>query len=1294
VVAANGAGLVDYYAYDLLGQQIKHWNNYLGAYDVETTDYDIQGRVISQRGFGGDVTTISYAWENVQTNIGGTLITLGGWLQTTWMANGLYSHERTDLFGRVTWKRDLGGYTTDYGYDVAGRMAWSSSNGMQVSFAWFNSGLQASVVSGNSNAGTVNTNWTRDTATYSYNITGSRLTEYLVRETATYTPAYTYWYNQYEPEYVPESYYVSSAVIKNQTATYDALGRMKTWGEAGTATAPASNTTTSYDAAGNIRRTLANFYSLDANGNASAASTKDYWFRYDSLNRVVTNQGKLENGVIVRGAGSYGVSAGQDILYDASGQRAAVISSTLSYYGGYYGYGGTATTTDTRENYYYDAAGRLSSTYVAPDATSTGTIRTSISYDLMGRMSGQTDYEAGVAVYNRTAYYNSKGQLYYDAAWTKKDDNKTYSSTNYYYFTDYNNSQYMLGSVGWMQSTSSVSGTSGSTTSRTVNSYIWRDGAVQSGIQHTPNTSQSLTYNTTFYLNQFGQLTGAYIADGKARSVSYVLDELGQIIRRDETRPGNAPSGQVGSPHEVWYRFSGRQLGYTGNNGTSEVNFDASINERQTVAPTNAGTYRNGQLSGTTYADFAQNYDPINSYYQGAAGGTYRVQAGDSLQNIAQQLYGDSSLWYKIAEANGLSASAALVEGQTLVLPTGVTKSKNNAGTFKPYNAAEATGDLSPTQAKPPKKPKCGVFGQILLAVIAVAVAVILPGGGTVIGAAINGAIGSVVSQAVGVATGIQEKFSFKAVAMAAIGAGVGSALKGLEVFSKLGNVTKFANDVVRGALGSAITQGVGVATGLQDKFSWAGVAAAGIGAGIGGAVGRSIDGKSFLGQTISKGDFGYTMATATASGIANAATRSAINGESFGANLIAAIPDIVGQALGGALGGAVQGMMNGGAQELADALASGVIPTEDAERLSGLAKKYGVERIFAALVSGGDGNDGKFGFETTTDQQRKGAEKAKADYLARGKGKEAAEAAYYDVARLIYLKEQVQSAGAGAQSAGFRKFERAFNLALLAKDVYFSTSISELLPRGFSVYSNSIQGLSASSSNGYFSRVYRGGDTVYLVNRGTDDTGAGPFGRTPDGRTNATNLAGGLSGQHELAGDNAVALVAHAKRAKLGVHFVGHSLGGSLASLQAVVTGKSATTFNATNLEVDTVERYINRGNLKYRTIYAGKGGAKEVLIISDRAKQLYGRTNELIDYYYVDGDVARLQRGVGATQVGSPTKLSHDRFPVGLAKTVHGKGASADTQRARVVYERHLPTAHSMNSIIYSLFTRVSAN
>ncbi len=93
----------------------------------------------------------------------------------------------------------------------------------------------------------------------------------------------------------------------------------------------------------------------------------------------------------------------------------------------------------------------------------------------------------------------------------------------------------------------------------------------------------------------------------------------------------------------------------------------------------------------------------------------------------------------------------------------------------------------------------------------------------------------------------------------------------------------------MRGALGSAVSQGIGVATGLQSRFDFAGVAAAAIGTAAGAKV------------TARLGDgFGATLAANTASGIANAATRSALSGSSFGDNLMRALPDVIGQTVGG----------------------------------------------------------------------------------------------------------------------------------------------------------------------------------------------------------------------------------------------------------------------------------------------------------------------------------------------------------------------------------------------------------
>lgn len=59
-------------------------------------------------------------------------------------------------------------------------------------------------------------------------------------------------------------------------------------------------------------------------------------------------------------------------------------------------------------------------------------------------------------------------------------------------------------------------------------------------------------------------------------------------------------------------------------------------------------------------------------HQQGSAGGgIYTVRTGDTLQAIAASLYGDGNLWYRIAEANGLSGAGGLNEGQQLRLPAG-----------------------------------------------------------------------------------------------------------------------------------------------------------------------------------------------------------------------------------------------------------------------------------------------------------------------------------------------------------------------------------------------------------------------------------------------------------------------------------------------------------------------------------------------------------------------------------------------------------------------------------------------
>lgn len=114
----------------------------------------------------------------------------------------------------------------------------------------------------------------------------------------------------------------------------------------------------------------------------------------------------------------------------------------------------------------------------------------------------------------------------------------------------------------------------------------------------------------------------------------------------------------------------------------------------------------------------------------------------------------------------------------------------------------------------------------------------------------------------------------------------------------------------LQGAVGSALTQGIGKATGLQEKFSWAGVAAAGAASAAGYGIGRGLNtSKGILGAKAGYDSFGNFLASTAASTLASAATRSAIEGSSFGQNLLAAVPDVVASILQRAAATALDGV-------------------------------------------------------------------------------------------------------------------------------------------------------------------------------------------------------------------------------------------------------------------------------------------------------------------------------------------------------------------------------------------------
>jgi hypothetical protein len=185
--------------------------------------------------------------------------------------------------------------------------------------------------------------------------------------------------------------------------------------------------------------------------------------------------------------------------------------------------------------------------------------------------------------------------------------------------------------------------------------------------------------------------------------------------------------------------------------------------------------------------------------------------------------------------------------------------------------------------------------------------------GGAILGGAATGALASVVSQGIGIATGLQDKFSWKAVGLAAIAGGVGGAVgpgglfKGDGLFGGMGS--KVVSAALRGAASNAVTQGIGIATGLQKKFDWAGVASAGVGAGVGQWAGS----KWGLSGTSGR------IASGMAGGIAASAAESLVTGRNFGDVLTKNLPSIVSNTLGGILADQIAARGRGGATGAGD---------------------------------------------------------------------------------------------------------------------------------------------------------------------------------------------------------------------------------------------------------------------------------------------------------------------------------------------------------------------------------------
>jgi hypothetical protein len=158
-------------------------------------------------------------------------------------------------------------------------------------------------------------------------------------------------------------------------------------------------------------------------------------------------------------------------------------------------------------------------------------------------------------------------------------------------------------------------------------------------------------------------------------------------------------------------------------------------------------------LAEATKFDFG--YTPMSE--APTAGATrYVVRTGDSLLDIAQTVYGDSALWYTVADANGVTTAPSdplptSEVGKAYEIPATI-RSTNNASTFTPYPVALIMGNDRPIQIPPPPPPTYSVIDEILVTAAQITVQVGVSVGLSMLGvpAPISAAIGAGLGNLVG----------------------------------------------------------------------------------------------------------------------------------------------------------------------------------------------------------------------------------------------------------------------------------------------------------------------------------------------------------------------------------------------------------------------------------------------------------------------------------------------------------------------------------------------------------------
>ncbi|WP_131764366.1 RHS repeat protein [Legionella drozanskii] len=809
-------------------------------------------------------------------------------------ANGLVQTWTYDANGRLQSHTDLGSHTSTYQYNKNGLLLEETSTaGKSISYRYQGDGQILSY----------SDNVYQETNYYSYDADGNMITKSVSKTT--------------------QGSGDGGWITENDVYAYDALGRLTTVkrrlpqdkvNQLPDKDHALLSIDYQYDAGGNIRHTA-----VEANYTGYQKVRNDDFYTYDANNRMLINKGSFLNGEI----SLFGLQSSY-LDYDAAGN----VKKAYKFEDGAF----------QQYNYTYNTSNEL-------EIISKNNIKLkTIHYDEIGRVDEERLYDAFGHAASITTMQYVADLLQMQSTITLLSGSWQQTEAEQYFYDAVGNLQHVDGR--FYQNNTLIQ--------RSHHySYVYWDSYLQS----TDTATQSIdngpqTYGVSGrYYSVNGQLYQA--VDGNNIS-NYKISTLEGIRARSNK------NGQTS-----YLTVAGKTIGdlQLDNNGIQHLNVYGGFTPKGNARAGSTAAYledfgvfapeitayflqRDGSLQNDTNNEILANTPQDNL-------GTYIVQAGDSLDGIALQVYGDSSLWYLIADSNGITdrQPSQLHNGQRITIPPVATRQHHNDGTRRIISGAELIGDTSatlPTPSLPSTTPtpvsqrrkSPSLFKKIAIAAITVIATVLAAAAfgalAGVIGASLSGGLGGALhlgmkvlagqalgmtgSLAAGFAAGLAGNLAgqglanilglqkgiklkgslisgFSTAASAGLLQGLNSSAAFTNLLGKFDKLSPagFSFSTAAQMMGEdAVSQGVSLALQNHQHFSWSELGARGILGGVAGSKsGRTVT------QSLERrlGEAGGSIIHSELRALTTDVLQTAMNGENLNATQV--LSDNLGSAIG-----------------------------------------------------------------------------------------------------------------------------------------------------------------------------------------------------------------------------------------------------------------------------------------------------------------------------------------------------------------------------------------------------------